>query len=175
MSSRPSSTVTPRRRARSCREHERPWRGYCVDRNLEDAWLERLNAFRSFDLISICAGHPADSGTRRSTRPHINLRCKRTCLPDSLDRIVVALDAIAKELGVSFPAELGSATIELRVNASSQRQRVRRDFVIRVESRGIRENANMDEATRSWFSQTVEAIDRLDATLTQAFDLIRAR
>ncbi|MDM7921797.1 MAG: hypothetical protein QUS14_05805 [Pyrinomonadaceae bacterium] len=62
--------------SQGCLPHERRWRNYCVDRNLKDEWLERLNALKTFDLISICEGH--GSGTDEESRrlPHFNLRLK---------------------------------------------------------------------------------------------------
>jgi hypothetical protein len=64
---------TPRRK---CRDYEREWSGFCVDRNLEDDWLERLNRLQAFSLISICEGH-CDHRTEPSGKAsHIKLRLK---------------------------------------------------------------------------------------------------
>ena len=42
---------------RRCRDHEKRWRDFCVDKNLEEDWLERLNSLKAFTLIGICEGH----------------------------------------------------------------------------------------------------------------------
>ena len=38
-------------------KQEREWRGYSVDINLCDEWLEALNAMEVLELRSICEGH----------------------------------------------------------------------------------------------------------------------
>jgi hypothetical protein len=68
---------TPRRK---CRGHEREWRGFCVDANLEDEWLARLNDLQAFDLISICEGHCNRQAEPSRTPPHIKLRLKERLL-----------------------------------------------------------------------------------------------
>ncbi|HNS56795.1 MAG TPA: hypothetical protein PKO34_07060 [Smithellaceae bacterium] len=40
-----------------CKSHERPWRDWAVDRNLDNQWLERLNKLETLNLVSICEGH----------------------------------------------------------------------------------------------------------------------
>lgn len=40
-------------------DYQRRWRGYEVDKNLEDDWLERLNALTVFRLVNVCEGHHA--------------------------------------------------------------------------------------------------------------------
>lgn len=69
-----------------CRPHERRWRNYCVDKNLKDDWLERLNGLTVFDLISICEGHGSEAETELGRLPHINLRLKSP-IAEGLDDI----------------------------------------------------------------------------------------
>lgn len=43
-----------------CREYEKRWRDLCVDKDLEDSWLERLNSISFGERVFIyetCAGH----------------------------------------------------------------------------------------------------------------------
>jgi hypothetical protein len=67
-------------RRRPSRPHERLWVNhtgdvsYNVDINLEDAWLESLNALEAFDLRSICEGHPRGTEAQGGAHPHIHLR-----------------------------------------------------------------------------------------------------
>jgi hypothetical protein len=76
---------------RKCRPHERLWRDYCVDKHLEDEWLESLNALKSFNLISICEGHLHQNLTNRAY-PNINLRIKDEYLPFEFSKIDKKLD-----------------------------------------------------------------------------------
>jgi len=62
---------------RPCLAHERHWVNHNgdvnrhVDVNLENAWLESLNALEAFDLRSICEGHPPGTEAKGGPRPHI--------------------------------------------------------------------------------------------------------
>ena len=70
---------TPRRK---CTDHEREWRGFCVDKNLQDDWLERLNSLEAFSPISICEGHCNGRAKPTQTPPHVKLRLKERFLSD---------------------------------------------------------------------------------------------
>ena len=67
-------------RQRPCEKYQRPWGGHCVDINLEDNWLERLNKLKVFDLINICEGHPKRVSSTATRYAHIYLRLKDTYL-----------------------------------------------------------------------------------------------
>jgi hypothetical protein len=49
-------------RASFCRPWERSWRGMCVDSELRDEWLDRMNAIPGITIFSTCAGHPQRPG-----------------------------------------------------------------------------------------------------------------
>jgi hypothetical protein len=69
---------TPRRQRR---EYEREWNSYCVDKNLEDEWLIRLNDLEAFRLISICMGHSGCQTELAKAAPHIKPKPKERLLP----------------------------------------------------------------------------------------------
>jgi len=66
--------------AAECKPHERNWRDWAVDRNLDDGWLERLNNLESLDLVSICEGHLDVKSTSVRRRPCIILSPKNDYL-----------------------------------------------------------------------------------------------
>lgn len=93
-----------------CLPHERRWRNYCVDKNLKDEWLERLNALEAFDLISICEGH--GSGTDEESRrlPHFNLRLKERFA----ERLNEVWSEIRSDIGSAIDRCFTSPHVEVR-------------------------------------------------------------
>jgi hypothetical protein len=57
----------------NCKDYEKPWKNYCVDKGLDDVWLEKLNSLGNFLLINICEGHEKRRGVGEK-EPHIYLR-----------------------------------------------------------------------------------------------------
>lgn len=156
--------LTPIRPNMSCREHARQWRDQCVDKNLEDSWLEALNNLATFELISICEGH-RDSRKPRGRWPHINLRLKEQYIPLLLAGFDCAASQMQQELMKHWGDETTTveARFEIKMNASRSRQEIQRDFCLRIESRRPRTEQSMDEATGEWFTSTVRRIQAWDA------------
>ena len=149
---------------RECRDYERIWRGRCVDRNLEDAWLEALNALAVFDLISICEGHVSEQPNRLRGRPHINLRLKATLLPEVIGAWSSTRKAL-REITIELFREIeASVTLELkhRIQLGPHEIQDRDDFTVKIQSRQAREGHSIDVGTISWFHYTVSAIEELD-------------
>jgi len=154
-------------RSRHCREHERLWRDRCVDRNLEDGWLESLNALTSLELISICEGHATPGHNRLRGRPGINLRLKASLLPQALklwDTLSSTLEATLRRL---FAGESTSAIVELKLEIRLRRSGsgIRHKLTARIEAREPRAVAEMDAETNDWFRNVVRSIQDLDSLL----------
>jgi hypothetical protein len=66
---------------KDCRENEKHWRDHCVDVNLAEVWLERLNHLLAFNLMSICEGHHTQVRGSVGRFPHIYLKLKESYLP----------------------------------------------------------------------------------------------
>ncbi len=160
------SNQTPRR-SRHCREHERLWRDRNVDRNIEDGWLETLNALTALNLISICEGHATSAHNRRRSRPHINLRLKPSLLPQAVRLWGALSSALEANLGSLFAGESTSATVELKLQVQLRRSSspVRHVLTTRIEARQPRVGVEMDAETSDWFRHTVQSIQRLDSLL----------
>ncbi len=153
------------RKIRGPADYQRKWKDFLVDMNIEDHWLEKLNALNTLKLISICEGH-ADAGNRQlmRTRPHINLRLKPAYLP----LLPNEFDAISHDLQERMIQLFGShgtaATCEysISLNSSPARQEIRRDFVVRIVAPIRRTSDEMDMETIGWFEKVIPAIQQLD-------------
>ena len=155
---------------RECEPHQRRWRSYCVDRNLEDSWLEKLNSLFCLNLISICEGHQ-NSRAPRGVYPHINLRLKEQYLPLLLNDF----DNIAQKLQTEFMQFFGNEntyadmTTTIRLYVSPGQQGIRRDFVIHIECLQARTSVMLDQFTKDWFSSITDRICEIDKILTEFF------
>jgi hypothetical protein len=149
---------------RKCGGHEREWRGFCVDRNLEDDWLARLNDLNAFDLISICEGH-CDRQTEPSrTSPHIKLRLKERHLPSIASCWDKYKMAILSKVNGLFQAGDTYVNLELKfkLRSSTGRLSYQEEMIMRVHGRQARAVEEMGPVTRTWFLQSVERIEEVD-------------
>jgi len=155
---------TPQRHIRKPREGERLWNTHIVDINLDDVWLETLNALRVFDLISICEGHVSGGRSLNSNRPHLNFRMKEKFLP----LYIRVFDDISNELHLRmvelFGEEDTKAYMEykMKLSSSRSRQEITRDIMLHVESRSSRQTHDIDTATIIWFNKIVYNIQQFD-------------
>lgn len=161
--------MLPRKTARrKCRDHEREWRGFCVDRNLEDGWLQRLNDLDTFDLISICEGHCGRQAEPSRTPPHIKLRLKEQFLPEVASRWDEHKMAILGEVNKLFQVGDTYVNLELKFKLRSGTGRLsyQEEMIVRVHGRQARLSEEIDAATCAWFEQSVEQIEALDHFVT---------
>jgi hypothetical protein len=149
---------------RECRDHEREWRGFCVDRNLEDDWLVRLNDLAAFDLISICEGHCGRQTEPTRTPAHIKLRLKEQRLPSIASHWDEHKIAILSEVNELFQTGDTYVNLELkfRLRSGTGRLTYQEEMIIRVHSRQLRATGEMPPETRTWFQQSVERIEKTD-------------
>lgn len=157
--------MLPRKTARrKCRGYEREWRGLCVDRNLEDDWLARLNGLGAFDLISICEGHCDREADPPRTPPHIKLRLKEDLLPGIASRWdehkMAVLSAVSRlfETGETYV----NLELKFKLRSATGRLNYQEDLTVRIHSRQVRTSGEMDAKTRAWFQQSVNRIEGLD-------------
>jgi hypothetical protein len=157
--------MLPRRTARrECRAHEREWRGFCVDQNLEDDWLERLNGLGAFILISICEGH-CDGGSEPSgTPPHIKLRLMDDFLPGIAGHWDEHKMAILNAISRLFQTGDTYVNLELKfkLRSGTGRLNYQENLIVRIHGRRARDSEAMDTRTFDWFSQSVNRIEELD-------------
>ena len=149
---------------RKCRDYEREWRGFCVDRNLDDDWLARLNELAALDLISICEGHCNRQAEPAKTSSHIKLRLKEHHLPNIASCWDEHKMAILSKVNALFQAGDTYVNLELKFKLRSGTGRLtyQEEMVMRVHARQARAMGEMDTATRAWFQQSVERIEEID-------------
>jgi hypothetical protein len=152
---------TPRR---ACRDHEREWNGYCVDKGLEDSWLVSLNGLAAFDLISICEGHCDRRTDPPRTPPHVKLRLKERLLPGVARRWDEHKMAVLDAVNGLFQTGDTYVNLELKfkLRSATGRFNYQEEFILRVHGREVRSTDTMDAQTRDWFLKTVERIESLD-------------
>jgi hypothetical protein len=160
---------TPRRK---CRDHEREWRGFCVDNNLENDWLERLNELVTFDLISICEGHCSRPTEPSRTPPHVKLRLKENHLPGIASRWDNHKMAILSAVNRLFQTGETYVNLELKfkLRSGTGRLNYQEEMIIRIHGRRERDSEDMDEATRAWFQQCIERVEELDRLVMELWE-----
>ncbi len=155
------SRKTPRRK---CKDHEREWNGFCVDKNLEDDWLARLNALTVFNLISVCEGHCSRSIAPSRVQPHIKLRLKDRLLPGVAAQWDEHKIEVVNKVNGLFRAGDTYVTLELKfkLGTTTSRLSYEESLLVRIHSRETRTSEEMDARTRNWFQQGVNWIEELD-------------
>ncbi len=162
--------MLPRKTSRrTCKEHEREWQGFCVDRNLEDTWLTRLNDLGAFGLISICEGHCGRRAGSSGSPPHIKLRLKETLLPGVAQRWDASKMAIVSEVNRLFQTGDTYVNLELKFKLRSGTSRLvyREELVVRIHRRHARMSEEMDPETWDWFQRSVDRVEEFDGLITQ--------
>jgi hypothetical protein len=147
---------------RQCRKYEREWNGYCVDRNLEDEWLIRLNDLEALGLISICEGHSGRQAEPARAAPHIKLRLKEHLLPGIArcwDGHKVSIVGEVNRLLQSGDTYVG---LELKLRSRTGRLNYEESLMVGIHRRQGRTLDEMDAETRDWFGQSVGRVEALD-------------
>jgi hypothetical protein len=147
-----------------CGRHERIWRGRCVDRNLEDEWLERLNGLHRFELVSICEGH---ADRRVDDAPTITLRLRPEAAASLLDAWTALRRVFRRRLAETFAGLPGSARFEIRETlfADAPENSSRRiTATLFLGSAKKRTTRAMDRATERWFEDAIERCRALDGS-----------
>lgn len=145
---------------RACKEYERQWTSFCVDENLEDEWLVRLNALKSFRLISICEGH----SNLRAIFPHINLRLERELhsgIARHWDKVRTAVGNLVVG-ALQATDTYVDCELKFRIKSGSAGTSYREDLTIKMRSLRPRVSPEMDSDTRRWFQQCIAQIEKVD-------------
>jgi hypothetical protein len=152
---------------KTCKEYERVWRDLCVDRNLQDDWLEQLNSLQTLNLVGICEGHPDRPPGAPGRFPQINLRLKESVLPGIAGHWADLRSAMLSEASRLFPTGDSDVRIELKFWLRAGRGKLvyQEDLTVRVRSYRIRDTAEMDAETCAWFERAVDRIDKIDKTV----------
>ena len=164
--------MLPRRTSRrQCSEQEREWRGFCVDKNLEDDWLVRLNGLNAFNLISICEGHCHQTETSKKS-PHIKLRLKEHLLPNVARRWDEHKMAVLTEVSHLFETGDTYVNLELqcKLRLGTGRLTYQENMVMRVHGRRARTSQEIDALTCDWFRQSVSQIEEIDSLVARLWD-----
>ena len=153
-----------RRLRRECRDYERRWRDTCVDRNLEDEWLERLNDLETLALVGICEGHPDRRAGSSGRYPHIALRLKESLLPGIAGRWGELRVAMLNEIGRLFESGDTDARLELKFRLRAGRGKLvyQEDLTLRLRSLQTRDAEEMDGEAYGWFERSVERVEEID-------------
>ena len=162
--------MLPRRTTRrACREHEREWRGFCVDRGLEDDWLERLNGLQTMTPISVCEGHSGRRTEPSRRTPHIKLRLKQDLIRGAARRWDACKMDVLSEVNRLFQSGDTYLNLELRfkLRSSTGRFSYQEELIFRVHNSRARIAEEMDDSTRDWFAQSVSRIEALDRCLAR--------
>jgi hypothetical protein len=156
--------TSPRRK---CRDHEKRWRDFCVDKNLEEDWLERLNRLKSLNLVGVCEGHFDQRPSSASRFPYIGLRLKERLLPGIARDWEELRLSILNEVNKLFPAGDTNFDLELRFKLRAGRGRLiyQESLAVRMRSVQAAGSESMDTRTREWFEQSVKRIEALDAII----------
>ena len=147
-----------------CEMHERPWRDWAVDRNLDDRWLERLNNLESFSLVSICEGHLEVEPKSVKRRPCIILRPKEAYIMPLTVRWYELKDAIALEIESIWPDKETIIEFEIqhRLVKSGDPLEDIEDIIIRITSDRKRDVVILPEWIDHWFRQALSRIETFD-------------
>lgn len=149
---------------RKCRDHEREWNGFCVDKSLEDDWLARLNDLTAFNLISICEGHYNRPAEPSKTRPHVKLKLKDRLLPGVAAHWSEHKVALVHKVNELFQAGDTYVNLELKfkLRTATSRLNYEESLVVRIHSREARTSEEMDTQTGDWFQRNVSRVEALD-------------
>lgn len=149
-------------------DQQRPWRTFSVDEKIEDAWLERLNALKYFDLISICQGHADAPEDQPRRRPHFNLRLKDEFAEALINDQAQLKDRIADILDRAFDTAHTAAHFEIRSGFIKDKKGIAdQDIILLKVARHLDLLKEQPiDPLRTWFDDNVAASERFDENFT---------
>src|SRR6185295_10136663 len=89
------------------------WHGLCVDREIREEWLERLNAISHIQVVQTCAGHPEhpdpewfpETGVVPALGPYVTF-----CFPSSLAGAIRAADQAFRGWAFHLASDMSKKT-----------------------------------------------------------------
>ncbi len=160
-----------------CRQYERPWREFCVDKNLEDDWLERLNNLKVFDLINICEGHP-ERATHTATRyAHIYLKLKDSHIRGLGKDWETIRPTLLKDVHRLFQDGKILLNLDLNFKIRSDQGRFVYQEGLRLKLRAneASKTVSLDDFVRSWFETCIHCMEILDKILLDQLSVIHLK
>lgn len=160
---------------RPCDEYQRSWQGHCVDINLEDDWLERLNNLRVLELINICEGHPKRVSSTATRHAHIYLKLKETYLRTLVRDWETIRPTLLSEVHRLF--QDGSTHLNFNLNFKVRTGKGR--FVyqegLRLKIRADKptNGPGLDPSTRDWFDSCISCTETFDQILCESLNTIQ--
>jgi len=150
--------------SKNCQAHEKHWRDFCVDKNLEERWLEDLNELNVFQLISICEGHYAQLKNPSGKFPHINLKLKEKLLPGLVKDWETLRPKVLNEFYRLFQKGATYFNLDLCFKLRAGRSRLTYQEELTLKMRGFqaRGSVELDPESYQWFEHSVESIKALD-------------
>lgn len=144
--------------------HEKRWRDYYVDKNLEERWLETLNDLDAFNLISICEGHFAQQKSSSRKFPHISLKLKEQLLLGFVKDWDTLRAEVLNEVHQLFQKGDTYFNLELRFKLRAGRGRLvyQEELGLKLRCFQARMSVAMDSGSYQWFDQSIESIKALD-------------
>jgi hypothetical protein len=139
----------------------------CVDKNLKDDWLVRLNSLKCLQLISMCEGHSDQKTGSTKTFPHIKLRLQEQFLSSIASHWDQLRPVLSHELHRLFHPTDEYLELELKFRFRWGRARFpyRENLTVRIHNRQSRTSEEMDARAYEWFEQTVNRIEKLDSVI----------
>jgi len=147
-----------------CKPHERPWRDWAVDRNLDDQWLERLNNLETFNLVSICEGHLDVKSTSVKRRPCIIFGPKNDYLRPITDRWYDLKEALAGEIERIWPGKETIIEFEIQHRFVKDEEDLAdiEDIIMRITSVRKRDMMILSVWIQKWFRKNISKIEAFD-------------
>jgi hypothetical protein len=149
---------------KDCQAHEKKWRNFCVDQNLEEHWLQTLNELNAFNLISICEGHYGERKNPSRKYAHINLKLKEKLLPGFVKDWETLRPQVLNEVHRLFQIGDTYFNLELRFKLRAGRGRLvyQEELTLKMRRFQPREAVQMDPESQAWFEQSITSIQALD-------------
>lgn len=149
---------------KECWAYEKNWGNFCVDKNLDDAWLERLNKLKAFRLVGICEGHQNRRTGSTSRYPNVNLKLRDEFIDPVVRRWPDLKTEMLKEAREIFENNEIKTRIEMSHKLRTRKGKIisQDEMKIRMMSNISREEDEMGEEIRTWFSDCVNRIEEID-------------
>jgi len=142
--------------------HQRRWNNKHVDINLDDSWLERLNALELFNIISICEGHSCGEHPY-DKQPHINLRLKSQHFPNIHSRWLACREAIHALVGTSPVCDNIYIHTSFLLEDSFPDASIRyEELGVQILCRQLRAYPTPEPWFDLWFQQAITLIEAFD-------------
>ena len=149
---------------KECKEHEKRWKDYCVDKNLDDEWLERLNQLKAFQLMGICEGHIKRQVEAKSSYPNVNLKLRDEFVVSVVEKWPELKTEILKEAAEILEHHATQTRLELYHRLRARKGKIISQDALKISmvSNQSRDQDETGDEMRIWFEGCVKRIEELD-------------